>query len=178
MFEEYLEDAYHFAAEGRGSSDDKVARRFYRASIFCAMSAIEAFINEIGDTFSKGGSAFPPHEIAFLIDRKFGITKNAGYFDVQETPEYHRLDEKIRFLINKFIPDFDFQSASWSRFKEFKKFRDGLIHPRDTEDPTSPSEYDAKVVIGLNAIGELMSVLCEGIFRRPLRFRFKELSGS
>lgn len=176
MFEEYLEDANYFASEAKSCETDKDSRRLYRASVFCAMSAIEAFINEIGDTFSKGGTAFPPYEIAFLVDKKFAISKGAGEFTVQETSEYHRLEDKIRFLINKFIPSFDFKDPLWSRFKDFKKLRDNLVHPRDTEDSLPPSEYETKVKIGLSAIGDLMNTLCGGIFGRPLRLRLKELS--
>jgi hypothetical protein len=41
MFEEYLEDAYFFASlASQNKTDEKVAKRYYRVSVFCIMSAV------------------------------------------------------------------------------------------------------------------------------------------
>ena len=121
MFEDYLEDSYYLALKARESTEEREKKRYYRASVFYAISSIEAFINYIGDTFAKGG-VFEAYEIAFLNDKKFGISKKG--FGILEQMEYHRLEEKIRFLISKFIPTFDFShEIVWAHFVEFKNNR-------------------------------------------------------
>ena len=72
MFEEYLQDAHDFFTTAdqlaTAGKNEQKARSFYRAAIFCTSSAIEAFVNYIGDSFAKAEN-LPPHEIAFLNDK-------------------------------------------------------------------------------------------------------------
>lgn len=173
MFEEYLEDSSYFAAEARKKKDELEAKRYYRVSVFCAWSAIEAFVNFVGDTFEQGDS-LPPFEIAFITDKRFGILK--GRFEVLDQVEYHRLEDKLKFLISKFCPTFDFEKMScWSRLNEFKKFRDTLTHPRSDKDEVDVTEYEKKTKIGLSSIIEIMDHLCMGIFKKPLRKQIQDL---
>jgi hypothetical protein len=74
------------------------------------MSAVESFINYIGDTLAQG-ETFQPYEIAFLTDKKFGVSGRV--FLILEEIEYHRLEDKLKFLICKFVPEFDFVSTPW-----------------------------------------------------------------
>lgn len=174
MFEVYLEDAHYLALEGqkRGSNEIE-ARRYYRAAVFHAASALEAFVNYIGNTIAQGGG-HSAYEIAFLTDRKFGISD--GRFEVLEQMEYHRLEDKLRFLICKFVPSFDLASnIAWSRCLEFKRFRDDLIHPRQDEDTVSGAEYLDQLKTGLSSIIEIIDCLCKGIFQRNLRKRIRDL---
>lgn len=173
MFEDYLEDSYYFAEKANELSEEREIKRYYRASVFYAISAIEAFINYIGDIFARG-EVFQPYEIAFLTDKKFSIS--GGNFEIIEQMEYHKLEDKIRFLICKFIPDFDFfHNPAWSRFLEFKKFRDAIIHPRQNENNIEIIEYKQNLTNGLSSIIEIMNSLCLGIFERPLRKKLIDL---
>ncbi|MDO9351276.1 MAG: hypothetical protein Q8N70_12725 [Deltaproteobacteria bacterium] len=45
MFEDYLEDSYYLALKARESTEEREKKRYYRASVFYAISSIEAFIN-------------------------------------------------------------------------------------------------------------------------------------
>jgi len=174
MFEDYLEDANYFAVEAAQCTDEREAKRYYRASVFCAVAAIEAFINHIGDTFAQG-EIFQPYEIAFLTDRKFCVI--GGRFHIRKGMEYHRLEDKLRFLICRFIPKFDFNhNPVWSRFLQFKRFRDAIIHAREHEDEVEISEYESTLTTGLSSIIEIIDSLCQGIFKRPLRRRLLDLS--
>ena len=113
MFENYLEDSNYFATKALKVKNKKEAKRYYRVAIFCAMSAFESFINHIGDTLAQGEN-FQPYEIAFLIDRKFTLLR--GTLQKHDKAEYHKLEDKLKFLICKFIPDFDFEfTPCWSR---------------------------------------------------------------
>lgn len=173
MFEDYLEDAHKLAIEVKGNSEERLAKRYYRASIFYAVSGIEAFVNYIGDVFEKGKAA-QPYEIAFLNDKKFGILE--GKFVILEDVRYSSVEEKLKFLLHRFVPDFDFgNNPSWSRFIEFKKFRDSLVHPRQIDDETNVAEYKEIIESGLSSIIEIINCLCLGIFGSPLRKKILEL---
>ncbi len=174
MFEDYLEDSNYFAVTASKKIGKREKKRYYRVAIFCAMSAFEAFINYVGDTLIQG-ETIKPYEISFLSDKKFDI--QGGTFQILEQTEYHRLEDKLRFLILKFIPDFDFKhDPSWCRLLELKKFRDKITHPRQDEDEIEISEYKKKIEIGLSAAIDIMNNLCKGIFNRPLRKKILELS--
>ena len=58
---------------------------------------------------------------------------------------------------------------------DFKKFRDSLVHPRQVDDETSLHEYQTTIRAGLRAIIELMNVISQGMFRKPLRRRLLDL---
>lgn len=167
MFEDYLEDSYYFMTKASSQENLRHAKRYYRVSVFCAISAIEAFVNYVGDAFAQSAS-FEPYEIAFLTDRVF--VPERGKFEVLERSEYHRLEDKLRFLICKFVPSFDFEKMPcWSRLIEFKKFRDSLVHPRQDEDETELEEYKTVTATGTSSVIEIINHLCKGIFNRPLR---------
>ena len=173
MFEEYLEDADYFMKKAAAQGDSQLARRYYRASIFCAMSAIEAFVNYVGDAFAAGGS-LEPYEIAFLMDKQSTLIH--GKFEMLDTVEYHRLEDKLRFLICKFSSGFDFHTTTWwGHLLEFKKFRDSLVHPRQDEDETELDSYKSLSARGLSSVIEAINHLCIGIFRKPLRKKLLEL---
>src|SRR5580700_1526363 len=130
MFEEYLQDADAFFAKAEEevrNGHEKDARSFYRASVFCAASAIEAYLNYIGDSFAQAGR-LPPHEIAFLNDKAIYFSTEKA--EAVEKSEFHKVDDKLRVLMRRFVADFDFRSPAWSGLMEFKKFRNTLVHPR------------------------------------------------
>ncbi len=62
MFEEYLEDSSYFLNQAQAATDEEVAKRYYRASTFCASNAMEAFVNYVADTLAKG-APLKAHEI-------------------------------------------------------------------------------------------------------------------
>jgi hypothetical protein len=174
MFEEYLQDSYEFlskAGQLSKNASDREAKRYFRASVFYALGAIEAFVNYHADAFTKAGS-LTPHETSFLNDKALVFLFDKG---LTERNEFHRLDEKLRLLIYKFVPDFDFQSKTWVKFMEFKDFRDSLVHPRQIEDETATTDYRDKVGSGLKAIIELMDFISKGMFQKPLRRQLLDL---
>lgn len=174
MFEDYLEDAYHFAKEGNLLTDDKEANRYYRASIFYSISAVEAFVNFVGDTFLKGGKT-EPYEVAFLLDRKFWISGNK--FEVLEKIELHRLEDKLKYLIKKYVRDFEFEKeVCWSKFIEFKRFRNNLVHPSEDTEGIVRGEYLNQVTDGFPAVISIMDTIFRGVFGKPLRRSLVDLT--
>lgn len=174
MFEDYIEDSYNLALEARKAGGEKAAKRYYRAAVFCAVGAMEAFVNFVGETLEKGGKT-EKYEIAFITDRKFGI--EGDRFKVLRQMEFRRLDEKLRFLLRKYAQGYSISGdASWPQFIEFKRFRDSLVHPRKDEDETTLGEYDSRIKVGLNATIEIVNSLCKGLFGRNLRKKVVELT--
>lgn len=174
MFEEYLQDSYYFwsmAQELSGDHEEREARRYYRASVFYASGAMEAFVNYLADSFEKAGS-ISRHEICFLNDKILIFSPEKG---LEERVAYHRLDDKVRLLIHRFAADFDFQGITWIRFMEFKSFRDSLVHPRQVDDETTLAEYRKRVREGLKAIIEIMNCVSKGMFGKPLRKQLLDL---
>lgn len=174
MFEEYLQDSHRFlsiAEEACKKSNEREARRYYRASVFYSAGAIEAFMNYIADSFAKAKS-LTDHEIAFLNDRRLVFSVDKG---LSEKTEYHSIDDKLRLLLSKFTPGFDFSIDPWSSFMQFKQFRDILVHPRQTEDNIEIGEYHTKVQTGLSSIIELMNCVSKGISKKPLRKQLLDL---
>jgi len=173
MFEDYVEDAYHFAIQAGVIPDDRKQRRLYRAAVFYASSALEAFVNYIADTL-HAGATLAEHERAFLLDKKFGL--RAGEFQIMDSSEYHRLDDKLRLLLAKFCPAYDVaHEAGWSHLMDLKSLRDEIVHPRGDEEVT-PAQYHAHLKRGLNSVLDIMDRLCNGIFRKPLRKKLRELT--
>jgi hypothetical protein len=173
LFEEYLEDAHAFIIEARNVEKAEDAKKYYRVSVFCAMSAIEAFANFVGGAFAQS-DVLEPHEIAFLTDRQFQPVH--GKFEILETMEYHKIEDKLKFLFYKFVPQFDFhKTPCWGQLLEFKKFRDNLTHPRQDEDETTLKEYKSITDRGLSAVIEIINYLCNGVFGKPLRKQLLDL---
>ena len=173
MFEEYLEDAFSFAVVAKESSDEREAKRYYRASVFHVASALEAFINYISSILIQGD--LQQCEIALLTDKKFRL--NNGRFEVSEAFQLHGIEDKVKFLICKFNPSFDFEHfAAWSQFIEFKDFRNAIVHPTHEYDEIELDEYRRKIKMGLSAIIEIIDLLCQLIIKKPLRQKIKDLT--
>jgi hypothetical protein len=175
MFEEYLQDAAAFFEDATSAAqcgDIKKSRRYYRGAVFYTSSAMEAFVNYIADTFEKGGT-LPPYEIAFLTDTTLIFSKKN--WTLIQKAEFHRVEEKIKFLLSKFSPEFDFNNPSWSSLMELKEIRDSLIHPRQIEDETSVEEYHKKLRSGMQGVISTMNSVSEAIFKRPLRQQILDL---
>jgi hypothetical protein len=174
MFEEYLQDSDKFlliADKASGESNDREARRYYRASVFYTAGAIEAFVNYVADSFEKA-KTLGAHETAFLNDKRLVFIVNGG---LTERTEYHSIDDKLRVLLNIFVPDFEFNTVVWSTFIQFKKFRDSLVHPRQVDDETNITEYQTKVRTGLSSTISLMNSVSKGVFKQPLRKQLLDL---
>ena len=171
MFEEYLQDSYHFLSTAETLPIERDAKRYYRASVFYASGAIEAFINYLADSLAKANN-IPRYEICFLNDRILQYSPDKGLI---ERVVYHRLDDKVRVLMRRFAADFDFQGSTWSTFMEFKTFRDSLVHPRQVDDETGLTDYSRKVRAGLKSIIELMNHISKGMFGKPLRKQLLDL---
>ncbi|MHB8109631.1 MAG: hypothetical protein ACYDHW_06320 [Syntrophorhabdaceae bacterium] len=133
---------------------------------------MEAFVNYIADSLFKADS-IEKYEIAFLNDKS--LLFDAKRSMLTQKIEYHKLDDKLKVLITRFVPDFDYGNTTWESLIDFKKFRDSLVHPRHDEDETSISVYETKVRRGLSGIIHIMNCISKGMFTRPLRQKIQDL---
>ncbi len=87
-----------------------------------------------------------------------------------EGTEYNRLDEKIMFLIAKFSKNIDQNikgKTLWQDFKEFKKVRDSLIHPRRGKEIFITIKSLKKHIETSKAI---IQMVAERVWKRPIEF--------
>lgn len=172
MFEDYLEDAYYFYNIGSESTLLKEQNRHYRAAAFCVASALEAFINYLGDGF-ENQKILEPYELALLQDKKFSLI--SGKFVLTTQTEFRRLEEKIKFLLTRFSPAFDTAShPAWQHFLRFKVLRDDITHPRENKD-TGIERLERELPKGMNAVIDLIDTLLLGIYGSGLRQKIVEL---
>jgi hypothetical protein len=171
VFEEYLSDSSHFILEARlvGATDVDASRRLYRVSAMVGLAAMETFANFIGSVLSEAGArGLEGYELGLLLDKRFG--QNNGKFQMFDQVAYSRLEDKLRFLVEKFGVAIDFvRTPEWSQFLDFKHLRDDLVHSRAEADERTLEEYDAACVRGLRATLALMDAISLGVFKRSLR---------
>jgi hypothetical protein len=176
MFEEYLQDAHELfciANEATNKSKEREAKRYFRAAVFYTSSAMEAFINYIGDSFNKA-EKLSDHERAFLNDTQLVFDPAKGIVNTQI--RYYSADDKLKFLIRKFDPKYDIgKSKAWSSLIEFKTFRDSLVHPKQFDDEIEIDEYREKLKMGMFGTITLMNDISNGVFKRPLRKKILDL---
>ena len=172
MFEEYLQDSYEFYKIAEKTSNERDARRYYRASVFYAAGAIEAFVNYIADSFAKAGN-LTPHEVSFLNDKTLFFSPDKGTLETKV--KFYKLEDKLKFLLRKFVTGFNFNSIVWSKIIEFKNFRDSLVHPKKVEDEINLKEYKKKLRTGISSIIKIMNLPSQGIFNKPLRKQLLDL---
>ena len=176
MFEDYLSDAHYYLIEGnhRKRENIEASIRAYRASVFLSASALEAFINYIGETLDKSAD-LSLHERDLLNDREHLIKIEAAIL-VDKT-KYFTVESKIKYLIKKFNIDYEVASSSeWSKFQEFRKFRNKLIHPRENVNDFTIDNYKQHSEIGLKVNIFFIDLILNGVIGRPLRKKIKDLA--
>lgn len=146
---------------------------FFRASIFCAASSIEAFINFIGDTF-KQGNTLDKNELAFLNDKILEVSTSKAI--IEEKVKFNPVDGKLKFIINRFGVPLDISSSNeWSNFQEFKALRDSLVHSKVLSDEKTITEYKISIKKGLNSNIDIMSIISTKLFGKTLRQNLLDL---
>lgn len=173
MFEEYLQDSYEFLLLAQKAKNEREARRYYRAAAFYAAGAIESFLNYVAQSFAHAAT-ITAHEIAFLNDKS--LIYSPDKLKVIEKTEYHKIEDKLKVLIRRFLPTLNLGITTWwSELQEFKDFRDSLVHPKKSEDETDIATYNTRVSAGLRATIQGMNEISKGIFKSPIRKQLLDL---
>ena len=131
-------------------------------AVILAWSAIESFVNNrCSDLNSLPEDMFETHERAFLSEKRLTFIDsgtNIGTFLLHGN-EYKSLEDKIFFLMAKMGT----RRATglkggtlWSRFNDFKKVRDGLVHPKQGGAPElTPDDVRKHILTSKELIEEI-----------------------
>lgn len=166
MFEQYLKDASYFysAAENK---ENKAS--YYRASIFHLASAVEAYVNFLAYSFDHGDILKSATEINYLNDRTEYVDSIKG--STRKKKKFNSIDEKLKFLVNRFTKGNSklVNQTCWAGYKEFKLFRDELVHPKEDMPELTDEEYKIKTEKGLRDTIILLDSISKSIFISGLR---------
>jgi len=142
-------------------------------SILLSWIAIEAFVNSVIDDLNQ----VPPdlfflHEKAFLLEKKVTFCekgKQLGKFMIDRASEYHRLEDKIFFLIAKFGKmDDDFKGKKlWQEFEKFREDRNYIVHPRRSSEFTLDIEK-ARHYLSLSK--DIISLISKHVRKKRVEF--------
>jgi len=174
MFEDYLKDSKYFYEEAEAHhEDEELAKRYYRASVFCAASALEAFINFIANTIETAGT-FEVNEVAYINDQVLEVVPSKG--TTERKTKFNSIEGKLKFLIKRLNVDIIIdRGPNWSNFKDFKRLRDRLIHPKEEADEVSIQDYSAELKKGLNSNIYLIDKVAKKLFSKGLRRSLTDL---
>lgn len=172
MFEEYLQDAAALFDIGKNSVDARTSRRYYRATVFYSYSALEAFINQISETLFDSKN-ITKEQYYFLIDKKLEFSSTTFKLVIKD--EFHRVDEKIKLIIRKYSPKFNFSNTDWAHLMELKKIRDLLMHPKNSEDQFDMNEYIKIINNGLNGVIATINNMNQFVYGKSLRLQILDL---
>ena len=141
-FRDFLDHAEKFLEEAQSSPQslaETAVTRYYCASLVFSWIALEAFVNDMmGDFAALPEDLFSLHERAFLEERAVEFVvegSDLGQFSLSGRMQFHRIDEKIMFLIAKFGKGttIDKGSTWWQKFEGSKDKRNKIVHPRKDE---------------------------------------------
>lgn len=110
-------------------SNSSSAETYSRASILVAWAAFEGWVNKTCNDFAETDKKLSSGEIGFLLEKKVELRK--GQFVVSGADKYENIENKIDFLLKKFVGySIDKSKSYWSDFQASKNIRDTLVHPK------------------------------------------------
>ncbi len=167
MFEIYLFDASRLIDLSKNCDKDDEAI-FLRSAIWHLTSAIEAYVNTLANGL-ENLSNYSETEISFLRDKKLEVIPTKG--NVGDRTSYNPIKDKLKFLVKKHSIDSEkvFNTAAWSQYPNFKRFRDSLMHPNEDMEALELSEYKLQAKQGLIITVEMLQLLNKAIYHKDLR---------
>jgi len=123
-----LEESKRFLEKAK-ASDSAGREAFLHAAILLAFCSLEAHINSMAEDFACF-MTLTPHELGLLRERE--VKLDNGRFEVTESLRMVRLEDKIRFICDRFAQKkVDFTAPWWSRLGDASKLRNELTHPKE-----------------------------------------------
>lgn len=106
-----------------------VCQRFCRASILASWAGFEAWINKTCVDFANNDNKLTLLERALLLERR--VNFEHGVFSISNSIKYESVENRLEFLIAKYGKQkIRKNTPQWNRFKESKKIRDSITHPK------------------------------------------------
>lgn len=159
-----FESAKWFLKQAKESTDERHKQAFLRASLLSGSSFLECQVYQICDHFA-GNPAFEIQERALMAER--AIELRSGKFRLSTRTQYSRLEDKIEFLMTRFMADPAYESRPWKApLANALLRRNSIAHPKGELVLTV-----SDVTRDLEAILEAASDLFHVIFKKPLPYK-------
>ena len=164
-----INDSKYFLDKAKEIIDKKNKLRYIKAVITTIWSALEGWINCVSSDFVLlPETKLQLHEKAFLLEKKFELTKR-GEFKITEQDQYNSIEDKILFLLKRFGNyEINKNSKLWNDFKITKKLRDALVHPKSERIETKNLTIK-NAEISIDSVIEILKLLTVKIYRRNLK---------
>jgi len=159
-----FESAKWFLKQAKDSTDERLRQGHLRAAVLSGSSFLECQVYQICDHFA-GNSAFEVQERALMAER--AIELRSGKFRLSSRTQFSRLEDKIEFLMTRFMADPPYETRSWKAplANAFAR-RNSIAHPKG-ELTLSVSDVSRDLDAILNAASDLFEV----IFKKPLPYK-------
>ena len=124
-----LEESKRFLEKAK-SADSEDVPPFLHAALLLAFSSLEAHVNAMAEDFATEFTDLTQHEVGVLREKE--VRLEDGHFVVSNTLRMVRLEDRIRFICNRFgkKKPIDFSEAWWNRLIEAGRLRNELTHPK------------------------------------------------
>ncbi len=172
-FRDYLDFAENLRDESEEADSERKENAYLIGSILLSWMAIESLVNNMMQDFvSLPKGTFTTHEIGFLQEKHVRFENsggNLGSFVIEKTDEFRRLEDKVLFLIVKFggAKKVDKGSRLWQKFKESKRIRDMLSHPRRDKDVIVKREHSIQAI---ETAREIMNLLSKAVWKKAIKW--------
>jgi hypothetical protein len=159
------------ADENTGAAGAESRKQEIVASILFAAAALESFVNGMLEDYAAiPGRRYETHERAFMLEQDIVFHDGgacAGTLEMTGT-HYRPLEHKVLFLLRRIgNHQVDKGSRLWQRFRQAKKTRDSLVHPRRSRD-TAPEPSDAMEAVAVTK--EMIVLLGQHVWHKSIRF--------
>jgi hypothetical protein len=159
-----FESAKWFLQQAKDSNEERFRQGHLRAALLSGSSFLECQVYQISDHFA-GSSAFEIQERALMAER--AIELRSGKFRLSTRTQYSRLEDKIEFLMTRFMADPAYDNRPWKApLANALQRRNSIAHPKGELALTV-----IDVSRDLQAILEAASDLFEVIFKKPLPYK-------
>ncbi len=142
-----INDSNYFLLEAEKLDAKNISKkeRLIRASILTAWAGFEGWINKTAFDFAQSMSHLSEVERGVLMEKRVEL-KN-GKFLLTNNDKYESTENKMEFLVTTVAGRvFDKSNKYWKDFKEIKKIRDSIVHPKMNH-RTSFNETHARMTI-------------------------------
>lgn len=129
IFDLFCDSAEFLRMAEINEDETDVCQRYCRASILASWAGFEAWINKTCTDFANNDNKLALLERALLLERRINFEE--GEFRISNSIKYESVENKLEFLIARYGKQkLRKNTLHWNRFKESKKIRDSITHPK------------------------------------------------
>lgn len=131
VFELFNDSKFFLNEAKKFDESSKTSQKYLRASILSAWAGFEGWINKTCFDFAKTYNDLTEHEIAFLLEKR--VELKDGNFKKTNSDKFESVENRLEFLLKR-IGNYSIDKSTqhWNSFKNIKKIRDTIVHPKGT----------------------------------------------